>query len=144
MHLNQIIHQQKHFFYYKRSDKWSWNWLKSWYRTSDNRNFGGKNELNKILDFFSVGIVTSVSARKLKCLSSARLEPENSSSGSSLVIIYYRAVARSENPGGHVVLGGNNVPPPLVEIGLADLPKSVWGGGTAPPRPPRMRRACIR
>ena len=27
-----------------------------------------------------------------------------------------RAVARSENPGGHVVLGGDNVPP-LVEIG---------------------------
>ena len=23
-----------------------------------------------------------------------------------------RAVARSENPGGHVVLGGDNVPPP--------------------------------
>ena len=34
-----------------------------------------------------------------------------------------RAVARSENPGGHVVLGGDNVPP-LVEIGLTDLPKS--------------------
>ena len=44
-----------------------------------------------------------------------------------------RAVARSENPGGHVVLGGDNVPP-LVEIGLADLPKS--GGGTGPPGPP--------
>ena len=34
-----------------------------------------------------------------------------------------RAVARSENPGGHIVLGGDNVPP-LVEIGLTDLPKS--------------------
>ena len=51
----------------------------------------GKNELNKICDFFIVGIVSSVSARKLKCPSSARLrtfiarlEPENSSSGSSL------------------------------------------------------------
>ena len=31
---------------------------------------------------------------------------------------------------GHVVLGGDNVPPPLVEIGLADLPKS---GGHGPP-----------
>ena len=45
-----------------------------------------------------------------------------------------RAVARSENPGGgHVVLGGDNVPP-LVEIGLTDLPKS--GGARAPPAPP--------
>ena len=36
-----------------------------------------------------------------------------------------RAVARSENLGGHVILGGENVPPrPLVEIGLTDLPKS--------------------
>ena len=38
-----------------------------------------------------------------------------------------RAVARSENPGGHIVLGGDNVPP-LVEIGLSDLSKS---GGSA-------------
>ena len=44
-----------------------------------------------------------------------------------------RAVARSENPGGHVVLGGDNVPP-LVEIGLSDLPKT--GGARAPPAPP--------
>jgi len=35
----------------------------------------------------------------------------------------HRAVARSENPGGLVVLGGDNVPP-LVEIGLTDLPKT--------------------
>ena len=41
-----------------------------------------------------------------------------------------RAVARSENLGGHIVLGGDNVPP-LVEIGLTDLPKS--GGARAPP-----------
>ena len=41
-----------------------------------------------------------------------------------------RAVARSENPGGHIVLGGDNVPP-LVEIGLTDLSKS--GGAQAPP-----------
>ena len=45
-----------------------------------------------------------------------------------------RAVARSENPWGHVVLGGDNVPP-LVEIGLTDLPKS-GGGARAPPAPP--------
>ena len=38
----------------------------------------------------------------------------------------YRAVARSENPGGHIVLGGDNVHP-LVEIGLTDLPKSTLG-----------------
>ena len=44
-----------------------------------------------------------------------------------------RAVARSENPGGHIVLGGDNVPP-LVEIGLTDLSKS--GGAQAPPAPP--------
>ena len=37
-----------------------------------------------------------------------------------------RAVARSENLGGLVVLGGDNVPP-LVEIGLTDLPKTGWG-----------------
>ena len=41
-----------------------------------------------------------------------------------------RAIARSENPGGHIVLGGDNVPP-LVEIGLTDLPKT--GGAKAPP-----------
>ena len=43
-----------------------------------------------------------------------------------------RAVARSENPGGHIVLGGDNVPP-LVEIGLTDLTKS---GEHVPPRAP--------
>ena len=37
-----------------------------------------------------------------------------------------RAVARSKNPGGLVVLGRDNVPPPPVEIGLTDLPE---GGG---------------
>ena len=42
-----------------------------------------------------------------------------------------RAVTRSENPGGHVILGGDNVPP-LVEIGLTDLTKS---GGHGPPGP---------
>ena len=44
-----------------------------------------------------------------------------------------RAVARSENLGGHIVLGGDNVPP-LVEIGLTDLTKS--GGARAPLAPP--------
>ena len=47
--------------------------------------------------------------------------------------IVCRPVARSENPGGLVVLGGDNVPP-LVEIGLTDLPKT--GGAEAPPPQP--------
>ena len=33
-----------------------------------------------------------------------------------LILTYFRAVARSENPGGLVVMGGDNVPT-LVEIG---------------------------
>ena len=45
----------------------------------------------------------------------------------------YRAVARSENPGGLVVMGGDNVPT-LVEIGWIDLPKT--GGAKAPPALP--------
>ena len=36
----------------------------------------------------------------------------------------FRAVARSENPVGLVLLGGDNVPLPLVEIELTDLPKT--------------------
>ena len=45
-----------------------------------------------------------------------------------VILTSSRAVARSENPeGGDVVLGGDNVPPPLVEIGLTDLSK---GGAT--------------
>ena len=44
-----------------------------------------------------------------------------------------RAVGRSENPGVPVLLGGHNLPP-LVEIGLTDLPKI--GGAMAPPAPP--------
>ena len=39
----------------------------------------------------------------------------------------------SENPGGHTVLGGNNMPP-LVDIGRTDLSKR--GGGMGPPDPP--------
>ena len=41
------------------------NWLKSWYRPSDNKNLG-KNELKKFR-------FSSVSARKLKCPSLAQL-----------------------------------------------------------------------
>ena len=40
-----------------------------------------------------------------------------------------RAVGRSENPGVPVLYGGHNLPP-LVEIGLTDVPKS--GGAMAP------------
>ena len=47
-----------------------------------------------------------------------------------------RAVARSENLGGLVVQGGDNVPP-LVEIGLTDLPKT---GGLKPP--PQLPSSC--
>ena len=46
--------------------------------------------------------------------------------------------ARSENPGGLVVLGGDNVSP-LVEIGLTDLLKT---GGLKPLQPPRLWRPC--
>ena len=45
-----------------------------------------------------------------------------------------RAVGRSENPGVPVLFGRHNLPP-LVEIGLTDLPKS--GGPMAPPGTPR-------
>ena len=38
-------------------------------------------------------------------------------------------VGRSENPGVPVLFGGHNLPP-LVEIGLTDLPKSVVTPGT--------------
>ena len=51
-----------------------------------------------------------------------------------ICILSCRHVSRSENLGGRVVLGGDNVPPPLVEIGLPDLPKT--GGAKAPPAPP--------
>ena len=44
-----------------------------------------------------------------------------------------RAVGRSENPGVPVLFGDHNLPP-LVEIGLTDLPKS--GGAMATPEPP--------
>ena len=60
-------------------------------------------------------------------------------------VILFRAVARSENPGGHIVLGGDNVPP-LVEIGLTDLSKS-GGGGHRPPacdRPESAFGICIK
>ena len=44
-----------------------------------------------------------------------------------------RAVERSENPGVPVLFAGHNLPP-LVEIGLTDLPKT--GGAMAPLAPP--------
>ena len=44
-----------------------------------------------------------------------------------------RAVGRSENPGVPVLFGWHNLPP-LVEIGLTDLPK--FGGAMASPAPP--------
>ena len=44
-----------------------------------------------------------------------------------------RAVGRSENSGLPVLFGGHNLPP-LIEIGLTDLPKS--GGTMALPTPP--------
>ena len=45
------------------------------------------------------------------------------------LVLQFRAVGRSENLGVPVLFGGHNMPP-LVEIGLADLPK------LAPPAPP--------
>ena len=46
-----------------------------------------------------------------------------------------RAEGRSENPGVPVSIRGHNLPP-LVEIGLPDLPKS--GGAMAPAMTPLM------
>ena len=43
-----------------------------------------------------------------------------------------RAVGRSENPGVPVLLCGHNLPP-LVQIGLTDLPKSVGATGDNTP-----------
>ena len=53
-----------------------------------------------------------------------------------------RHATRVKNPGGggHIVMGGDNVPPPMVEIGLTDLSKS-GGGGHVPPRPPTLLHA---
>ena len=48
-------------------------------------------------------------------------------------VVHYRAVRKSENPVVPVIFDGHNLPP-LVEIGLTDLPKS--GGAMAPPAPP--------
>ena len=52
----------------------------------------------------------------------------------TVLCIGYRAVARSENLGGHIVLGGDNVLP-LVEIGLTDLPKQPISSSHVPSRP---------
>ena len=47
--------------------------------------------------------------------------------------LFNRAVGRSENPGVPILYGGHNLPP-IVEIGLTDLPK--FGGTMASPAPP--------
>ena len=48
---------------------------------------------------------------------------------------HFRAVGRYENPGVPVLFGGHNLPP-LIEIGLTDLPK--FGDDMAPTAPPGM------
>ena len=84
-------------------------------------------KLNRIWTFIQNGIhsaflfVFSVDYR-LMCMSEG-----------ALLLAPRRHATRFKNPGGHIVLGGDNVPP-LVEIGLTDLPKS--GGARAPPAPP--------
>ena len=50
------------------------------------------------------------------------------------LLLLGRAVGRSENPGVPVLFSGNKLPP-LVEIGLTDLPK-FGGAMVAPPAPP--------
>ena len=57
----------------------------------------------------------------------------------TVFLLLCRHATRVKNPGGHIVLGGDNVPP-LVEIGLTDPPKS--GGARAPPAPPLV--ACLK
>ena len=47
----------------------------------------------------------------------------------------YRHATRVKNPGGHIVLGGDNVSP-LVEIGLTNLPKSGGRWRRLTPLPP--------
>ena len=51
----------------------------------------------------------------------------------------FRAAGRPENPEVPVLFGGHNLPP-LVEIGLTDLPKS--GGAMAPLAPPGTTGLC--
>ena len=48
-----------------------------------------------------------------------------------------RAVERSENPGVPVLFGGHNLPP-LVDIGLTDLPKSGCAMAHRRPDPPKL------
>ena len=45
---------------------------------------------------------------------------------STVDLSYDRAIGRSENPGVSVLFGGHNLPP-LVEIGLSDLPTGTPG-----------------
>ena len=51
-----------------------------------------------------------------------------------ILTMNFRAVRRSENPGVPLFLLVIICPPPLVDIGLTDLPKS--GGAMAFPAPP--------
>ena len=47
----------------------------------------------------------------------------NTSSQIKLVFIFeYILLSRSENSGVPLLFGGHNLPPPMVEIGLTDLP----------------------
>ena len=50
-----------------------------------------------------------------------------------ILTMNFRVVGMSENPGVPVLFVGHNLPP-LVDIGLTDLPKS--GGAMAFPAPP--------
>ena len=52
---------------------------------------------------------------------------------STYVLRSQKAVGRCENPGVPAFFSGHNLPP-LVEIGLTDLPK--FGGAIAPAAPP--------
>ena len=81
----QSIQLQKHLLSYIISLKLPWKWFWSWYR----------HKIRKFTTYWQKN-VSSVSARRLKCSSSARLgtltarlELEKSSSGSSLVRTFY-------------------------------------------------------
>ena len=54
-----------------------------------------------------------------------------------------RAIGRSENLRVPVLFGGHNLPPPLVEIGLTDLPKSGTPG-TPRDDTPGWCAVCVR
>ena len=50
-------------------------------------------------------------------------------------------VARSENPGGLIVLGGENVPPHKMSVGMLICQK-LGGIETPNPPAPRLRQPC--